>query len=97
MTRFKLISITFITGLIVGCAIPSTEAKAYPVSNAAAYDTMTVTAVQHRGCIVYLDREPYPVSCDNIDTVHVGDTVTLVSCGNYASIVTEDDYEPEVY
>lgn len=96
MTRAKIITITFLAGLIVGCAIPSSQAKAMPIAYTSNYEGMTVTAVHAKACQVDLDGDSFRVDCDSADLLHRGDKVTLVSRVGYSAIITEDGEEVEI-
>ena len=70
MTRAKVISIAFLTGLIIGCAVPAAKA-----SSVETY----VTTVDSETCTITLDTDTtYDVDCDDLDNFEEGDFVRVL-------------------
>ncbi|HAV9602765.1 TPA: hypothetical protein JLG68_001378 [Escherichia coli] len=93
MTRVKVISIAFLAGLVVGCAVPAAKAVTIAEHNIA---EGTVTKVDGQACSVSVDNEPYSVDCESVDLFSQGDSVAVGFEDDYTFLITSKGEQVEV-
>lgn len=96
MTRAKVITVTFLAGLIVGCAIPAKKADAFTVAMNHTEQSATVKAINSSACTLVLDSGKFSIDCDDVDLFNTGDSVTVTTRNGYTAIITVDGDEVEV-
>lgn len=91
MTRGKVISIAFLCGLVLGCALP---AKAFPVAVNKAYSGDSVVKyVNRQTCSVTVGDVQYHLVCGDVDLFSQGDSVSVGSVDGQTVIVSVDGFE----
>lgn len=93
MTRAKVLSIAFLAGLIVGCAVPA--ARAVSVDLNKTFIEAGVNFVNKQTCVVLVDDDQYSVPCEAVDLFSQGDSVSVGSIDGQTVIVTVDGEEVE--
>ncbi|MGM8868837.1 hypothetical protein [Enterobacter hormaechei] len=94
MTRLKVISIAFLAGLVIGCALP---AKAFPVAvNKSFSGESVVKYVNRQTCSVMVGETQYQLVCGDVDLLSQGDSVSVGSVDCETVLVSTDGFEVRV-
>lgn len=94
MTRLKVLSIAFLAGLVVGCAVPS-HAQSFEFGKT--YKTVGVDSVEPSECSITLDGDEYTFDvCEDADHFEAGEIVALADSDGSLSVITDGGYEAEL-
>lgn len=95
MTRAKVITISFIIGLMVGCAVPASHAKSIEFGKT--FSSVGIDEVDADQCLITLDGTEYEFDdCSDADHFTEGDIAELADKDGNLSVVNSSGYEASI-